>query len=96
MNERIKYYFRRSWLSCEQFALRSSRKLDSNLAWREELGYRFHYSICNTCRHVERHWRKLQNQIVELPGEIESLETAKLSESKASEIKAEIAARLKS
>jgi hypothetical protein len=38
----------------------------------------------------------LQNQIVELPGEIESLETAKLSESKASEIKAEIAARLKS
>ena len=75
--------FSRSWFSCERYSERASCKLDNALTFRDQLGYRFHYLICYTCRQVEKHWIRMQEDLSKLPEEFES---EKLSKAKAAEI----------
>lgn len=75
--------FSRSWLSCERYSERASCKLDNPLTFQDRLGYKFHGLICYTCRQVEKHWIRMQEDLQKLPEEFESV---KLSEAKAAEI----------
>lgn len=42
-----------SWLSCKEFTMRASRKIDDALHKNRLLGYLFHRLLCKRCRQFE-------------------------------------------
>ena len=90
MIEAIRKYFRRSWLSCERFAERSSCKIDGPLKLQDKVGYLFHYFLCHTCRQVTRHWLSMQCQLKEFSDDSSLKDSVKLSEQRKDKIIEEI------